>query len=253
MAFIDSKLAAEPSFVFHHIPKTAGTSFMAVVHNWFHVFSDYEGLYKSRHEFRMHPVDMDLLSASSVLAGHWNTAVSTIDLRYPNLKCNPRFHFFSFLRDPLEMNISMFNYRWKMDPADCQRHKRYENLSNYLASTNNVVSKLMGCDPINFQKVLERYYFIGITERMEESIRVYKKTTLDILRHFPDSCMAKRQICVLENKPDIQQQRLNVVSRQQDKDMIPEDELRDFKERNALDYMIYESAISKLKEELKKI
>jgi hypothetical protein len=250
MAFIDIKLATEPSFVFHHIPKTAGTSFMAVVHNWFHVFSDYEGLYKSRHEFRMHPVDLDLLSASSVLAGHWNTAISTIDLRYPALKGNPRFQFFSFLRDPLEMNISMFNYRWKMDPADCRKHKRYDNLSNYLASTNNVVSKLMGCDPVNFKKVLERYYFIGITERMEDSIVLYKKKTLDMLRIFPDSSMAKRQICIIENKPDIQQQRLNVVSRQQDKDIIPEDELKDFKRRNALDYILYESAIKKLEESL---
>jgi hypothetical protein len=139
-----------------------------------------------------------------------------------------------------------------MDPVDCQRHKRYHNLSNYLASTNNVVAKLMGCDPINFQKILDRYYFIGITERMEESIGVYKKKTLDILRHFPDSCMAKRQICVIENKPEIQQQRLNVVSRQQDKDVISDDELKDFKERNALDYMIYDSAIMKLQEGLKK-
>jgi hypothetical protein len=252
MAFIDVKLATEPSFVFHHIPKTAGTSFMAVLHNWFHVFSDYEGLYKSRHEFRMHPVDLDLLSASSVLAGHWNTAVSTIDLRYPSLKANPRFHFFSFLRDPLEMNISMFNYRWKMDPKDCDRHKEYNNLSSYLASVNNVVSKLMGCDSVNYKKVLERYYFIGITERMEDSIMLYKKKTLDMLRNFPDSLMAKRQICIIENKPDIQQQRLNVVSRQQDKDIIPEDELKDFKRRNALDYMIYTAATMKLDQDLAK-
>lgn len=244
MAFVDIKLASEPTFVFHHIPKTAGTSFMAVLHNWFNVISDYEGLFQNRHDFRLHPVDIERLSANTILAGHWNTAISGIDLRYPSLKGNPRVQFFTFLRDPLEMHISMFNYRWKKDPEDCKLHKRYETLESYLLSVRNQIAKLLGCEPLNYKNILDRYYFIGITENMEESLGLFHKKTLQTLRNFPDSTMAKRQLYIMQTKPPITQPRLNVVKRSNDKDQISEEALALFMERNSLDYSIYNYAVS---------
>jgi hypothetical protein len=243
MAFVDIKLASEPAFVFHHIPKTAGTSFMAVLHNWFNVISDYEGLFKNRHDFRMHPVDVDKLSANTILAGHWNTAVSGMDLRYPSLKGNPRFQFFTFLRNPLQMHISLFNYRWKMNPEDCKKHQRYHSLDAYLASTRNRVAELMGCSEMNYETVLRRYYFIGITEKMDVSLAMFYKKTLERLSAFSDSTMSKRQMYILQTKPAISQPRLNVVKRTQDSDQISQEALGLFMERNALDYMIYSKAL----------
>jgi hypothetical protein len=250
MAFLKTKYASEPSFLFHHIPKTAGTSFMAYLHNWFHVFSDYQGLYGSREDFRMHPVDLNMLSAANVLAGHWNTPPSAIDLRYPNLKGDSRFYFFSFLRDPLQMHISMFNYRWKMDPIDCERHEKYSNLSNYIRSVQNEIANLMGCNQYDFENILDRYFFIGVTEKMNESLRVFKNKTLQILEQYPESAMAKRQIYIINNKPDLPTQRLNVVNRKEDKSQISQDDVEYFMGRNTLDYEIYKRSIDKLEADL---
>lgn len=249
MAFIDNKQTSEPSFVFHHIPKTAGTSFMAALHNWFQVYSDYQGLYKDRDEFRMHPVDPDFLSASSLLAGHWNTATTLLDLRYPNLKGNKRFQFLTFLRDPLQMHISLYNYRWKMDPEDCARHERFSSLGKYLLSTRNRMAELLGCTEFNYKETLERFYFIGITEKMEDSIKIFKRKTLNVLESFPNSKMARRQVCIINSKPEIEMKRLNVVERKHDKEKISPYELEIFNGRNCLDYMIYEHARNRLIQE----
>ena len=247
MAFLDSHLASEPTFVFHHIPKTAGTTFMSILHNWFNVVSDYEGLCKSAEDFRMHPVYLKSLNSANVLAGHWNTATTGLDQRYPNLKGNRRFNMFTFLRDPLEMHISLFNYRWKMNPEDCSKHSRFASLKSYLNSTKNRVATLLGCDSFNYTQVLDRYYFIGITEEMEKSLSIFKIKTLDVLAKYHDSLNAQNQLSIIKNKSELPIQRLNVVERRHDRNELSASDLEYFKERNSLDYKIYQTALEKIK------
>ena len=191
----------------------------------------------------MHPVNLKLLNATNVLAGHWNTATSGLDQRYSQLKGNKRFKMFTFLRDPLEMHISLYNYRWKMNPEDCSKHACYSSLKAYLNSTRNRIATLLGCDPFNYIQVLERYYFIGITEKMEKSLSIFKIKTLDVLAEYHDSLNAQNQTSIIKNKSELVMQRLNVVERRHDRNEISVSDMEYFKERNTLDYKIYQSAL----------
>ena len=85
---------------------------------------------------------------------------------------------------------------------------------------------------------------------MNESLRVFKNKTLQILEQYPESAMAKRQIYIINNKPDLPTQRLNVVNRKEDKSQISQDDVEYFMGRNTLDYEIYKRSIDKLEADL---
>ena len=118
---------------------------------------------------------------------------------------------FTFLRHPLELHISLyyFDIRKQRISADTPMEQR-------LLLRQNFISRLIRCDESNYQEVLQRYFFIGIVEKYQESFD---------------------QLILIIGQPSIKLKIYNETQRQQYN--LSRDFIAEFKARNSLDYKIY--------------
>ncbi|HAG80321.1 MAG TPA: hypothetical protein DCL61_03910 [Cyanobacteria bacterium UBA12227] len=211
-------------YIFHHIPKCAGTSAFDALTHWFICIKDYPPSRawgnvddpKAYDQFCNSSKNLEQLRHYQILCGHYHLKGSFISERYPSCFEKDRYRLITFLRDPLEVQISLYYYerRMKRFPPEEPLEKRLLERENYLAS-------VIPCDDSNYQEVLNRYFFIGLVEKYQESF----DRLADQLR-----------------KPRLQLTTLNQSVRDQQK--LSEDLISEFKERNHLDYKIYHYAKS---------
>lgn len=150
--------------VFHHIPKCGGTSLVNVLSQWFCVVEDYQG--RCETDFAgVPPVDLGKLRNWHCLAGHFDSDGVFLHQRYPEVFRQERFLPFTFVRDPLATSISLYRYEKRAGlpyHATLEAHLRYRN---------NCMARCFPCTEHNYREILDRYSFIGITERMDESLQ----------------------------------------------------------------------------------
>ena len=200
--------------------KCGGTSVKEVLHNWFNVEYDYFEDHNNLNEFMKYKLNTDLLSGDTCIAGHFQFEGIYIHQRYLRaLENKSKFRLFSFIRDPLDFRASLYYYA----KARNSNFKNYK-LSDVILNNQNLLSTLFPCDESNYKNVLDRYYFIGFVEKMQES-----------LDKFADLINKKRQRLPLANKSEKDSQLEN---------LSPE-VLGKFKDRNKLDYQIYEYCLEK--------
>jgi hypothetical protein len=211
-----NNLAQDGVHVFHHIPKCGGSSLLTVLEKWFVVKSDYREDWSENYPEKQ---DLNLLNASHCLVGHWEVDGYYLYQRYPEIIKHDNYRIFTFLREPLEVQLSLYSYEKKY--AGRPSTTIIEHLSlrpNYLASVFPATED-------NYKEILDRYFFIGILEQAQESLS---------------------QLAHLLSKPEITMPNINKMdSRRCLREHLCPEIVEKFRHENKLDYMIYEYAVER--------
>lgn len=210
-----------PRYIFHHVPKCGGTSAVDALTNWFVILKDYPigwcdednpTLYQ---KFCNKPYNLDKIKPYQLLVGHYHLADSFLNQRYPDWE-NKGYKLFTFLRDPLELQISLYYYEIRMGRISVD-----EPIRDRLLLRSNYIANLMRCNNSNYLDVLRQYFFIGIMEKYQESFDRLSKIT-------------GKPYVTLKKYNESPRSNFNISNRL----------INDFKEANQLDYKIYNYARS---------
>jgi hypothetical protein len=155
------KIAAGPVTVFHHVPKCGGTSLLAVLERWYTVCRDYRQGWAQ--EFGP-PLDLTALDGRHCLCGHFDGPENRLAVRYPEIFQSPRFRCVTVVRDPLSLVLSLYRWEGRMGV------RREDVLDRYLMGHVGFLADALGAGPDNWRAVLDRYIFIGLQERLEETV-----------------------------------------------------------------------------------
>ena len=155
-------------YLFHHMPKSAGTSSSRLFHQWFSkLHPDYRTDWQ-RHDLQA-PVDLKTVGPGELVLGHFELPALRLSRRYPEIYNGKDWRMFSIVREPLEVALSkyFFEHHRRADdptfrPISLSASLRRKNKSDYCHHFN--------CNEKNWREVLDRYWFIGTVERLEESL-----------------------------------------------------------------------------------
>lgn len=156
-----------PRYVFHHMPKAAGTTCRDVLAGWFELrVDDREPWSEAPPPPRVSP---DSIGTGELLCGHFNARGYSLRGRYPEMLRDPDWRLITFLRDPLDTAISYHfferRHRPRWDPAflapdlDAYLEAAPRHLGEHLASVDD-----------DWRTALERYWFVGTVDRLEECL-----------------------------------------------------------------------------------
>lgn len=154
-----------PRYIFHHLPKCGGTSVRHALENWFHPIKDYRPAGNDAavlKEYFRHPYDLDALRAEEVLCSHFEERGSHLHERYPAALASPRFRIFTFVRDPLEVQLSLYFHEKRLGAAQ-------QPLEAHLLLRPNYLAARLPCTLADYREKLRRYFFIGRLDRGQES------------------------------------------------------------------------------------
>lgn len=213
-------LKKTPAYIFHHLIKCGGTSLAETIENWFQVETDRVEFSGNVNNFIKYKLNTLNLTSDNCIVSHFQFDGVFLHQRYPELiERKNDFKIFTFVRDPLTFRASLYYYT-KND----EWNTGY-SLKEVISNDENLISKLLPCDETNYKDVLDRYFFIGIVERMQESF--------DILA---DLTKKKKITLPFANRSEKDDQLSN---------LSPEF-ISEFKRKNKLDYMIYDYCLEKL-------
>lgn len=202
---------AYPVHVFHHIPKCAGNSVIKVLDDWFISLYDYRKGRTHRYPAR---IKLEKVNSAYCICGHFETEGYYLLQRYPQLADSNRYRLFSFVRDPLQLRISLYFYE-----------SRFNNdrgsLEDNLFSHRNYLAKRFPATESNYRDVVERYIFIGIVEKLQDSLD---------------------QLARLCDRPKVKIRHINsgTYNRNPEQVGLSHELQQRFREENALDYKIYD-------------
>ncbi|MEM7102358.1 MAG: sulfotransferase family 2 domain-containing protein [Bacteroidota bacterium] len=202
----------EPVYIFHHIHKCGGTSIENALRNWFFLIREYN--------LPGPPKNLETYRNFMCLSGHFGTENTFLFEKYPFIFDDQRYQLFTIVRDPLDRAISRYFHGRKLGYKEFLDWR----IEDYLAIINNWMASVLQCTEDNYEEILGRYFFVGILEELQAS--------LNILAHFMD------------RKP-MQIPHVNKTKRDDKLSTISKATLDDFKQRNQLDYKIYEWAKEK--------
>ncbi len=201
--------------VFHHIPKCGGTSLVKAFSNWFTVIPDYRGAHGAEADsaYVARRVDLAGLTPHDMVVGHFEVEGAFLDQRYPEAFSDPRVRLLTFVRDPIELAQSLYWFERRNN-----LHPEGYTLQERVAGLTNVLAYMLRCDETNYRQVLDRYWFVGVCEHMQQSL----------------DCLADAL-----GRPRLMVPHINRSRRDY---QLCEEAAREFRERNALDYAIYREA-----------
>jgi hypothetical protein len=205
-------LKNKPAYIFHHFMKCGGTSLTLSLKNWFLIINDHYKAMKDIEEYKLKRYDISKLNSENCIVGHFNYEGIHVFERYPEvIDETNNIKVFTFIRDPLSFCISLYYYT--------RRFGRIEDtLLNYINSNRNLLAYYLPCHENNYKEILNRYFFIGITERMQESVN---------------------KLAEIFNKRKIQMPIANKTERDSQMSILTDDFVKNFKLKNELDYKIY--------------
>ena len=197
--------------LFHHLPKCGGTSMVETLRQWFPVVTMYRRAWT---ETPPPAPPLNSLRDSTVLVGHFELPGCHWTEIYPEALTNPDIKVMTFLREPLELQGSLFRYERKHCAGNARTFEEHLTLRpNYMAS-------LLRADEANWREVLDRYWFVGATERAQEGFDALAEAL---------------------GKPRVDVARTNetAASEESDPRHLPSHLVAAFREANGLDYRIY--------------
>lgn len=212
-----------PVYIFHHIIKCGGQALSLSLRKWFKVY--YDNLKDSNdiNNFIKFKYNIHNLSGDTCISGHFNYDGIFPHQRYPEITFKrDKFRIFMFMRDPLQIRISLY-YFLKGKSLKKQIPLDY-SLETSLNVSDNMIAGMIPCDESNYKEVLDKYFFIGIVEHMQESMDKFALLT------------GKKKI---EVKAENKSQRDSQVSE------LSSSVINKFKENNKLDYLIYEYCLER--------
>ncbi len=240
-------MSQDPVIVFNHIPKCYGTSVRKFFRQFTTPLADYRATFASEEDFTNFPYDVSVMGGEDFLLGHFNSEGNHLPKRYPEVWKNERFRLFTFFREPLDMQISLYYYTLKKKPQVAEKNpERFETLETYLRRTYNSMASALPCTAEDFREVLERYFFLGVTDRHEESLTELVARMRAIYAEAEGTRSVLRVRRGLEKLSRIELPHENKTSRDTQAENLSDETLEIFRERNSLDYEVYRYACAEL-------
>lgn len=218
----EDTLERRPAYIFHHIMKCGGTSVVMTLFQWFKVVFDHiedqHGIYRDLNDYLNYKINLQNLYSDSCIVAHFQYDGYMLPQRYPEvIGRKNEFRIFTFIREPLELMISLYYYG---------RYGISSNLESYLRIQNNTLSTFFPCNPENYKEVIDSYFFVGIVENMQESFD---------------------KLADLTGNKRVQLPFINKSSKDEQVLKLPDKFIETFKKNNALDYKIYDYCLEKFK------
>ncbi len=212
-----------PVYIFHHIIKCGGQALSHTMKKWFNIYFDNLKGPKEINNFIKFKYNVHNLVGDSCISGHFGYEGIFPHQRYPEVFENlEKFRIFVFMREPLQIRISLYYYLKTKNP---RKGKPVDySLESFLSGSDNLISRMIPCNESNYKEVLDKYFFIGIVEHMQESM---DKLALLIGKKRIKVKVANKSI------KDSQISELNPTI------------IEKFKENNKLDYMIYDYCLER--------
>lgn len=212
-------LKKTPAYIFHHLIKCGGSSAVNEMFNWFNLEFDHLVDATKINEYTKTRYNIDNINSDTCVVSHFSHHGAFLSQRYPEiLTKNEEIKTFIFVRDPLKFKISLYYY--------IRNQGRFQDipLLNQLKFNRNFLSSLIPCDETNYKEVLDRYFFIGIVEHMQESFNKLAK---------------------LLNKKKLVIPVMNQSIKDEQTSQITPELIEKFKENNKLDYKVYNYCLEK--------
>lgn len=215
-----------PIHFFNHIPKCGGTSLTRILENWFVILRDYpphDLQFPNRDDFERamqqhsEQIGKSLLSIRpwQIVAGHFLHSEHNVYVRYPDLMTLDRVRQITFVRDPFQQKLSLYFHGLRKNHAYIKGY----SLADFICTEPNFMATCLGCSQENYKQVLDKYFFVGIVERFQQSIEILS----DMLR-----------------KPAPKKtQQLNISPRNDEPSNLSEHDINNFHQINSLDYEIF--------------
>jgi len=212
-----------PVYIFHHLMKCGGTSLFNALDQWFKTLDD-NILDEDLNVYLQKKYNTEIFHSDVCLRAHFQREGIYLHQRYPEVIANKdKFRIFSFIRDPLSVKISKYYFLKSLSGKNFNI-----KLRDSILKERNFLSGLFPCNESNYKEMLDRYYFIGIVEKFQESFDVLAAKT------------GKRKIIL---------PKLNTSEKdEQMVDITPEFK-KLFRELNELDYKIYEYCLEKFEDQ----
>lgn len=162
-------LQHDPVFVFHHIPKTGGVSVRNALADWFYPIGDYR-FRVDKTDFwspriTPNPVDLSTLKPRDCLTGHWEEPGFHLHERYPEILLSSRFRLFTFVRDPLQIQLSLYSWEQKRGKV-----LGAHDMEQELLARPNFIAHRIPCPSVEaVEETMRRYEFVGLTDRLQLS------------------------------------------------------------------------------------
>jgi hypothetical protein len=215
----DNRLKKYPVFIFHHLIKCGGTSLFFILDKWFKKIDD-NILEEDLNSYVVKKYDTNLFHNDVCLRAHFQRAGIYLHERYPELLGRPdEFKAFTFIRNPLSLKISKFYFLRSLKAIN-----ENSKLEDSLMSGKNFIASQFPCDETNYKEILDRYYFIGIVERLQESFDLLADMIGKTRQEIP---------------------RLNTSEKDDQMKFITPEFIAEFKRKNELDYKIYDYCLEK--------
>ena len=118
-------------WVFHHIPKTAGSSITKMLNKRYMLVRE---TYYLKGIYKRDKINTKKLKNCNCLTGHFENPGFQIPDRYPEIFSDDRYNIFTFLRDPLKTQISLYYYK---NPEPDKKHKLVDSIfseQNYISN-----------------------------------------------------------------------------------------------------------------------
>jgi len=210
-------------YLYHHLPKCGGRSFIKGCVEWFPRFPEKVGRYPTKEqiaEFAKTRLNFDELPQPAFVHGHLVREGIRPFERYGDFIAAGKCRVVTIVRNPLERAISGYFHRKKVGNA------WHEPLEDWLFRGRNKVAGFLGVKNSNWQERLDQYFLIGTTESLQLTLNL----------------MAAKA-----GQPPIESPHLNPSPRG-DYSLAPEI-VEKFRADNALDYRIHEYATARLSRE----
>ncbi len=159
--------ADEYVYVFHHIPKCGGASITTAMRQWFRLRLDYRPPWAAGQRldrFRNRPLRLDRINPGTVISSHFEVEGCFLHQRYPEVLTDPRFRLITFVREPLELRLSLLRYELdhRLPGSEGLLEERLLGRRNWLAERFPLTADDM-------ESVLDRYHFIGRMDDLQGS------------------------------------------------------------------------------------
>jgi hypothetical protein len=211
-------LNKNPAFIFHHFMKCGGTTVAKSLRKWFKIIYDQLKNPQDILEYKNHRYDIENINSDTCLVGHYAYEGTYLFQRYPEAITEKNtLKTFTFIKNPLSFYVSFYYYTLNKGRLNCK-------LTDFFDSNKNLLAYYLPCDESNYKEILDRYFFIGITERMQESFD---------------------KLANILNKRKIRIPHLNKSDKDEQISILTKDFIEKFKEKNKLDYMIYDYCIER--------
>lgn len=209
-----------PVTVFHHIPKCGGTSILNALSNWFVMMPDYgsgwTGYYPEK-------ANLDILRSAMCLCGHYELDGNHLHQRYPEVFSSDRFRVITFIRDPLQVKLSLYRYEKENNVS------KHDDIEEHLLSRTNYIAHRLPATIDDYKEIIDRYLYVGILEEGQ-------------------ACL--NDLAKLLNKPRVMLPWNNSTGKNRDTEIenISDACLKKFREKNKLDYLIYDYCANKIRQ-----